>query len=132
MLVTQGLVPYQLDRHEHQDGLTGLCGLPVYLDLAHVLGLSRSIDRHVTARDGGRGWSDTQIVMSLVLLNLAGGDCVEDLAKLQGDSGLSQLLGRVETAGIPRRERPALSRRRLRPTSATRSFVTRAFGLSNR
>jgi hypothetical protein len=38
--------------------------------------------------------------MSLILLNLAGGDCVDDLSLLQGDPGFAELMHRVETHGI--------------------------------
>ncbi len=59
--------------------MTGLAGLPTYLDLACVMGLSSSIAEHVQVRDSGQGFSDAEMVMSLVLLNLAGGDCVGDI-----------------------------------------------------
>lgn len=52
--------------------MTALAGLPVYLDLACLAGLSQSIQRHVKLREGKPGWSDAQEVTSLVLLNLAG------------------------------------------------------------
>jgi hypothetical protein len=51
------------------------------------------------------------MVLSLVLLNIAGGDCVDDLRVLEGDRGFGQLLGRVETYGMRRRERRDLERR---------------------
>ena len=59
--------------------MTALAGLPVYLDLAKVIGLSKSIQQHLKIRTNGQGWTDSQVVTSLVLLNLAGGTCVEDL-----------------------------------------------------
>jgi hypothetical protein len=51
------------------------------------------------------------MVMSLVLLNLAGGDCVDDLKVLEGDEGFARVLRRVELHGRPRKERRALQRR---------------------
>jgi hypothetical protein len=60
--------------------------------------------------------------MSLILLNLAGGDCVDDLSLLQGDPGFAELMYRVETHGMARRERRALVRRfRKERTTATPS-----------
>jgi hypothetical protein len=60
--------------------------------------------------------------MSLILLNLAGGDCVDDLSILQGDPGFAELMYRVETHGMARRERRALLWRfRKERTSATPS-----------
>jgi hypothetical protein len=54
-------------------GLTALAGLPTYLDLAQASGLREAICRHLTIRAGSQqGWSDHQVVMALILLNLAG------------------------------------------------------------
>ena len=59
--------------------MTALGGLPVYLDLVHVIGLSKSIQKHLKIREGSQGWADSQIVIAFVLLNIAGGTSVEDL-----------------------------------------------------
>jgi hypothetical protein len=37
------------------------------------------VEKHVGVRTGSQGWSDAQIVMAIILLNLAGGNCVDDL-----------------------------------------------------
>jgi len=76
--MAQGALPFKYEEQRQSGGMTALAGLPVYLDLAHVMGLSRSVQRHLAVR-AGRGWTDPQVVTSLVLLNLAGGDCVDDL-----------------------------------------------------
>ena len=65
-----------------------MAGLPMYLDLAKVIGLSKSIEKHLKVRKGGQGWTDSQIVLSLVLLNLAGGDCVDDIKILVAVHGI--------------------------------------------
>ena len=43
-----------------------------------------------------------------MLLNLAGGECVEDLRLLEKDEGLGRVLRLVETQGMGRKERRAL------------------------
>jgi hypothetical protein len=57
-----------------------------------------------------QGWTDTQIVVSLVLLNLAGGDCVDDLRILEGDEGFARIMRHVkaESYDLPRKERREL------------------------
>ncbi len=65
----QGVLPFQYEEEKRSTGMTALAGLPAYLDLARVAGLARSIERHVRVREGGQGWSDSQMVTSLVLLN---------------------------------------------------------------
>jgi hypothetical protein len=81
----QGILPFQYQEEKSPTGMTALAGLPTYLDLAHVAGLSQSIQRHVKLREGKQGWSDAQVITCLVLLNLAGGDVVEDLRILEKD-----------------------------------------------
>ena len=54
---------------------------------------------------------DDQIVMSLIMLNIAGGDCVDDLRVMEEDEGFARVLRRVELHGLPRRERRERERR---------------------
>ena len=98
----QGVLPFQYREEKTSSGMTALAGLPTYLDLAQVAGLSQSIQRHVKLRQGKQGWSDAQVVTSLVLLNLAGGDSVDDLGILEKDAGFGQVLRRVEHYGLGR------------------------------
>jgi|TARA_B100001971_G_C18220898_1_gene557124 hypothetical protein len=107
----QGILPFQYEQEKISTGMTALAGLPPYLDLAQVAGLSGSIERHVRLREEGQGWTDSQMVMSLLLLNLAGGESVDDLRVLEKDEGLCRVLRRVETHGMRRRERRATEKR---------------------
>ena len=110
--MAQGVLPFQYQDQNRLAGLTALGGLPAYLDLAHASGLRDAICHHLTIRAGSQqGWSDHQIVMALILLNLAGGDCVADLERLEADEGLCQVMRQVEHHGLPRSERRALERR---------------------
>jgi hypothetical protein len=107
----QGVLPFQYEEERNSTGMTALGGLPAYLDLARVAGLARSIERHVRLREGGQGWSDSQMVTSLVLLNLAGGEGVDDLRILEKDEGFCRVLRGAETHGMRRKERRAAERR---------------------
>ncbi len=107
--MAQGVLPFKYEEEKRDTGLTGLAGLPVYLDLASVMGLSESIERHLHIKQ--QGWTDGQTLTSLILTNLAGGDCVNDLRKLQGDPGFCKLLRRIEQKGMGRSERRELERR---------------------
>ena len=110
--MTQGVLPFQYEVSATACGMTALAGLPAYLDLAAVSGLTGAIRRHLNVgAERQQGWTDAQVVMSLVLLNLAGGDCVNDLRVLEGDEGFAQVLRRVELHGRPRKARRALERR---------------------
>jgi hypothetical protein len=107
--MAQGVLSYKYGEEQHASGMTALAGLPVYLDLASVLGLGDHIRTHLHLK--AQGWTDEQIILSLILLNLAGGDCVDDLKILEKDEGFCTVLSRVETKGLTRRERRAQERR---------------------
>jgi hypothetical protein len=83
----QGVLPFRYECEPTESGMTALAGLPAYLELAIVSGLTDSIQRHLgeCARKE-QGWTDTQIIMSLFLLNIAGGDSVDDLRILEKDN----------------------------------------------
>jgi len=81
----QGILPYKYEKEKSASGMTALAGLPIYLDLARLLDLGESISTHLHTKM--QGWTDEQIVLSLILLNLAGGDCVDDLRILEADEG---------------------------------------------
>jgi hypothetical protein len=105
----QGLLPYKYEQEKTDGGITGLAGLPVYLDLAQVLNLGETIQRHLKVKT--QGWTDEQIIRSLILLNLAGGECVDDLRILEADRGFCRTLERVELKGLPRKKRRETERR---------------------
>lgn len=109
--MTQGALPFKYEEEKKGSGLTALGGLPVYLDMARVMDLAGSIDRHVGVRQHGQGWTDSQIVMSLVLMNIAGGECVDDLKILEQDEGFNKVLQNCRWYGKSRQERRSLARR---------------------
>ena len=107
--MTQGVLPFKYEKEKKESGMTALGGLPVYLDLATVMGMGESIEKHLQIKQ--QGWTDKQMISSLMLLNLSGGDCVDDLEKLEGDDGFCQVLRRIEQKGMKRRDRRELDRR---------------------
>ena len=68
----QGVLPFQYEQEKSPNGMTGLSGLVTYLELMHASGLKSSVERRVGLRERGQGWTDSQIVNSLILLNLVG------------------------------------------------------------
>ncbi len=111
-MVTQGVLPFRYECESAGSGMTALAGLPTYRELAAVSGLTDSTRRHLRACSCQKqGWTDAQIVLPLVLLNIAGGDCVDDLRILEADAGFVKVLCRVELHGRPRKERREQERR---------------------
>ena len=111
-MIAQGVLPFRYESEPTASGMTALAGLPPYLELAVVSGLTDSIRRHLRVCSGQKqGWTDAQIVMPLVLLNVAGGDCVDDLRILEADEGFVKVVRRAELHGLRRKERREQERR---------------------
>jgi hypothetical protein len=106
----QGVLPYKYEEEKSESGLTALAGLPVWLDLASVIGLSDHIRTHMQVRPT-QGWTDEQVLLSLILLNLAGGGHVDDIRILERDEGFSRILQRIRFKGLTRKERRVMERR---------------------
>ena len=129
--MAQGILPFQYEKEQNSVGITGLAGLPLYLDLVQVARMRQVIEHQLGTFGPRQGWSATQHVLSVILLNLAGGDCVDDLEVLNNDPGFGDVLGQAEVYRLGRRKRRALQRRwrkeykRSVPSpSALRRFLT--------
>lgn len=109
--MTYRALPYKYEIEEGKSGLTALGGLPIYLELAAATGLLKAIDSHMRIRTGEQGWNDRQIIVALLLLNLAGGDSVNDIERLEGDEGFCRILRKAEQQGLTRKERREVQRR---------------------
>ena len=100
-----------MKRRKGLGGATGLGGLGVYVEMAQAMGLRGWVERHVGVRAGGQGWRDSEVVMALVLLNLAGGESVGDVEVLEKDEGFCRILRQAEGYGKGLRERRGEGRR---------------------
>jgi hypothetical protein len=109
--MAQKTLPYEYEIEDGESNLTAFGGLLPYLDLAWATGFVKSIDKHLRIRSGDQGWTDRQVILSLVLLNLVGGDCVEDIEKLEADEGLCRVMKKIETHGLRRKGKRALKKR---------------------
>jgi len=105
-MVQQAALPFKYEAST-TSGATAFAGLPLYLELSRVVGLRALVEQHMPARGDGQGWQDPEVVTSLVLLNLVGGDHVSDLELLRRDEGVVRLLRAVACAGLRRKERRA-------------------------
>jgi len=110
-MMTQGELAFKYEVDHQGAGMTGMGGIGTYLDLACRSGMVKSIEQHVKARKGGQGWTDAEHVLSLVMLNLVGGECVEDVNRLESDEGFCRLLGKAVRHGLSRKGRRALKKR---------------------
>ena len=72
------------------------------------MGVGESIERDIHKKQ--QCWTDKKTILSLMPLNLACGDCVDDLEKLEGDDVFCKVLRRIDQKGMKRRERRELDR----------------------
>ena len=94
----QSALPFQYQAEKIDSGLTGFAGLPLYVELATQSGLIGYINQ--TMKTKMRGWTDAEMILALVLLNLAGGDCISDIERLEQDAGFRTLLIQFATHGL--------------------------------
>jgi len=110
-MMAQGILPFKYEFSSDKSGMTALAGLPVFFELAWVLGLVESMEKHVHVRANTQGWTDAEMLTALVLLNLSGGEHVEDLDRLEADEGLSQVMLAARGSRLGRSGRRELNRR---------------------
>ena len=108
--MAQGLLDFQYEAESSTHGLTSFAGLPLYFELIKASGLAPAIRRHLRAA-GGQGWLDIQMTLAVIFLNLSGGDCVEDVERLERDDGFSAILRAIEKDLLSRAERRSLKSR---------------------
>lgn len=104
------MLRYEYEPEPTSTQITGYGGLLPYLDLSCTLGMLEAVDEKVGVC-GQQGWRDRQHVLALVLLNLAGGECIEDMRVLEADAGLCRMVREAEKYGLSRAERRQLQRR---------------------
>jgi hypothetical protein len=101
----QSKLPFKYEEEKKVSGLTGLAGLPLYAELLHALKIDNIMRKHLDS--GTREdclWKPSRIVMQLLLLNLAGGEHVDDLRILQTDSGFCTLWEKISTYSLGKSE----------------------------
>jgi hypothetical protein len=89
--MTQFILPFKYEKEPTSSDVTALAGLPLYLETLHSLGCHRAID-HLVALRSRQGWTDSEMVQALILLNLAGGTAVDDITILEHDPGLHRVI----------------------------------------
>lgn len=90
---TELALGFDYDEGHVDQGLTALAGIPVLVQAFRSLALPASVQRNVAVKQRQRGFDEATYVESFVILNAAGGDCLEDFDRLRQDGGLAELIG---------------------------------------
>ncbi len=110
--MAQGVLGFQYEEEPQTSGLTAFAGLFLYLDLFTACGLRSMVDKHLGFLDGAQGWTAYELLTSLALLNIAGGDGVNDIEQLEQDGGFSEVVRHFAVQSLNRRQRRELEARR--------------------
>lgn len=109
--MSQGVLPFQYEKDPQKSCLTAFAGLLLYLDLFAASQLRDSINKHLGFLDGEQGWTAYDLLTALALLNIAGGEGVNDIKILERDAGFAEVVRRVALYGLNRRRRRELKGR---------------------
>ena len=90
-IIPSSLARFVYSTERSDQGVTGLCGLPLAIEAFHALGLDQVCRRELQLKQRDRGPTEAQWVEVLTLLHLAGGTSLEDLRIFKQDDGLCRL-----------------------------------------
>jgi hypothetical protein len=94
---------YYVDSRVEPAAITNYGGICPYLDLMLLTGLPNVVCECLPGKSM-RGWQHAEHIAALLALNLTGGDCVDDLVKLDGDPGIGLYMGQIAlSVGVQRR-----------------------------
>jgi len=88
---------YYIDTKVDPSAVTNHGGIFPYLDVMLLVELPKLVSERLPKR-GMRGWQHAEHVAALLALNLTGGDCVDDLVKVDGDPGMCLYMGQIARA----------------------------------
>lgn len=77
--VTEQPLPFSYDEEATEERVTALGGIPLLVQAFRSLAVGSSVKRNIALKQRQRGLSEDGYVESFVILNAAGGDCLEEL-----------------------------------------------------
>jgi hypothetical protein len=90
---TENGLLFEYDEGHQDQTLTALAGIPLVVQTFRSLGVPASIKENLFLKQRQRGYDEATYIESFVVLNAAGGDCLDDFAVLRKDRGLACLIG---------------------------------------
>ena len=95
-MMPQGIAEFNYKNDKSENNQTALAGLPLFIDLLAKMNFSTIVKEHLQFRTKSNCWSDVDQILSMMFLNIAGGDCVDDIEILNADRGFSRLINQLK------------------------------------
>jgi len=89
----QAKTPFAIDNKPMEGLLTSRAGLSAVSRAFRSLGVPAACDAYLQIKQRSSGFTPGQKLESLVMLHLAGGDCMQDIDLLRTDGGVTKMLG---------------------------------------
>ena len=89
----EGEFLFEIDEQPTEECLTARGGIPLFVRTARSLDVPGSVKRNLALKQRDRGFDEATYIESFLVLNAAGGNCLEDFACLREDRGLAAMLG---------------------------------------
>lgn len=84
---------FEIDPEPVTEIWTARAGIPLLVEASRRLGVPQSVNRNLKLKQRDRGFDEATMVESFIILNAAGGECLDDFQVLREDKGLSELIG---------------------------------------
>src|SRR5271157_2751535 len=101
---TESRLLFEMDPEPAPEILTALGGVPLVVQAFRSLGLPTSVKRHVHVKERERGYDEATLVESFVVLNAAGGECLDDFTRLRKIPGPAESTRPPNPSPVPPRQ----------------------------
>jgi hypothetical protein len=91
---TGGILPFKLEAGPDASHVTGRAGLTLAAEVMRAYRVDQLVESHLEVKKRKRGFSEYDVVETVVLLQLAGGEHMGDVDILREDVALARMLGR--------------------------------------
>jgi len=89
----EGEFLFEFDPEPLEECVTAMGGMPLFVRAIRSLDVPGSVQRNLHLKQRQRGFDEATYIESFLLLNAAGGDCLDDFDRLREDPGLPEMLG---------------------------------------
>lgn len=92
---SENRLPIKLELIKKGEGLSSFGGTPIFLEFLKTIGLDKVVAKNFK-ETSNQGYHSLHYILSLILLNILGGESVDDVKILESDSGLKRLFFKIE------------------------------------